>query len=130
MARRRVDVEIGLLHILAAVALLAREAEHALLQKGVMAVPECERQTQILTLVADAPEPVLAPTIGARAGLLEGEVIPGLAVCAVVLAHGTPGAFGEVRPPSAPVGRPSTLLLQALAFGVGSDGVGHGFAPW
>jgi hypothetical protein len=52
------------------VALVTREAERTLLQDRVPAVPERERQTQQLILVADAAEPVLAPAVGTRAGLL------------------------------------------------------------
>ena len=47
-------------------------------------------------------EAVLAPAVGARAGVVVGEVAPRVAAGAVVLAHGSPGALGEVRAPVPP----------------------------
>ena len=47
-------------------------------------------------------EPVLVPAVGARAGVVVGEGLPGIAVGAVVLAHGGPGPLGQVRAPAEP----------------------------
>ena len=57
-------------------------------------------------------EPVLVPAVGARARVVVGEVVPGVAVGAVVLAHGAPRALGEVRAP-APPGRAAVRHLAA-----------------
>jgi hypothetical protein len=99
---RRVEVEVILLDVLAVVALVAVEAEEALLQDRVAAVPECEREAEQLVAVAEAGEPVLAPAVSLRARQVVGEVVPRVAVGAVVLAHGAPRAFGDVRPPTPP----------------------------
>ena len=77
--RRAVDVEVILLDILAMVALAVGEPKQALLQDRVALVPQRQRETQPLFVIGDSAEPVLAPAVGARAGLVMGEVIPGVA---------------------------------------------------
>ena len=62
--RGGVAVEVVLLDVLAPVALVARQAECALLQDRVLAVPEGQREAQILGPVAESPEAVLAPAVG------------------------------------------------------------------
>jgi hypothetical protein len=93
MRRGGVQIPPVVLDVLAVVALVTGEPERPLLQDRVAAVPERERQAQELVLVADAAEPVLAPAVGARAGLVVGERGPRVAVGAVVLADGAPGAL-------------------------------------
>src|SRR5690242_15137893 len=51
VARRRIDVEVVFLDVLAAVALVAGEAEGPLLQDRITAVPEREREAEPLLLV-------------------------------------------------------------------------------
>ena len=46
----------------------------------------------------EAGETILVPTIGARARVLVGEVLPRLAVGAVVFAYRAPGPLTDVRP--------------------------------
>src|SRR5581483_6168906 len=50
----------------------------------------------------NARDAVLAPAVGARAGMIMREEIPGVTARAVVLAHGAPLAFAEVRSPLLP----------------------------
>ncbi len=118
MAWCRIAIEIRLLHVLAAIALAAGQAEGALLQKRVAAVPQRQRETQVLAFVADAAQPILVPTIGPRARLLVAESVPRLAIGAVVLAYRAPGALCQIRPPHTPVRLTLTLLFQTLAFRV------------
>src|SRR5262249_25677462 len=59
---------------------------------------------------------VLAPAVGARAGLVVRKVVPGAAAGAVVLAHRPPGALGEVRAPALPVRRPHAGLGEPTLF--------------
>ena len=97
----RVEVEVVLLDVLAVVALVAGQAEQALLEDRVAPVPQREREADPLVAVADAGEAVLVPAIGARSRVIVREVVPRGAVGAVVLADGAPGALAEVRAPSA-----------------------------
>ena len=68
-------------------------------------------------VVTNPGEPVLAPVIGARACLIVREVVPGVAVFAVVLADRAPLAFAEVRAPLFPRAPPLPSLVKALLLG-------------
>ena len=116
--RRAVEVEVVLLDVLAVVALAVGQAEGALLQDRVAAVPQRQREAQHLVVVADAGQAVLAPAVGARARLVMAEVVPGVAVVAVVLAHRAPLAFAEVRAPLLPVRLACARLVKPLLLGV------------
>ena len=116
MRRRAVEVEVVLLHVLAVVALAVGEAEEPLLEDRILAVPQGQREAEVLLVIGDAGDAVLAPAVGARAGLIVGEEIPGVAAFAVVLAHRSPLSLAEIRPPLLPVGRALAGFLQARLF--------------
>ena len=116
MGRRRVEVEVVLLDVLAVVALGPGQAEEALLQDRVLPVPQRQREADLLLAIADAGDAVLVPAIGARSGMVVREVFPRLAVLAVVLAHGAPCAIADVRAPSAPVASGTAGGLQPEMF--------------
>ena len=114
--RRRVEVVVEFLHILAMVAFAVRQAEQAFLQDRVVPVPECERETQALFAIAEACDAVFAPPIRTAACVIMREVVPGVAVGAVVLAHGAPLALAQIRAPLLPCrlerhGHTETTLL-------------------
>ena len=88
------------LDVLAVVPLAVRQTEQPLLEDGIPAVPQGEREAQKLAVIGDPRQPVLAPAIGARPRLVVTEVVPGVARLAVVLADG--------RPTGAPRGRDPT----------------------
>src|SRR5271166_3379129 len=69
------------------------------LEDRVLAVPESDGKAQALLLVADASDAVLAPVIGAGSGLIVSEVVPGVAVLAVVFPDGSPLALAQIRAP-------------------------------
>ena len=102
--RRAVEVEVVLFDVLAVIAFAVRETEEAFFQDRIFAIPERERETQKLLVVAEAGQAVLSPSVGAGACLIVREVVPGVAVLAVVLAHSAPLTFGKVRPPLFPRG--------------------------
>ena len=62
---RRIEVGVVLLHVLAVVAFGVTQAEEALLQNRIVAVPERQRETQALLEIGKAREPVLAPVVRA-----------------------------------------------------------------
>src|SRR5207244_684782 len=99
-------VEVILLHILAVIAFGPCEPEEPLFQDQVLPVPERQREAEELPAVADAAQPVLVPPVSSGARVVMGEVGPCAAVRAVILAHGTPRALAEVRPPALPVRAP------------------------
>ena len=59
---------------------------------------------------------IFAPAVGARPGLVVGEVIPCVAVFAVVFAHGAPLALAEVWSPLLPGNALLTCLVQPFLF--------------
>jgi hypothetical protein len=97
-----VDVVVVLLDVLAVVAFGVREPEHPLLQDGIGAVPQREAEAEMLVIVAEPGDAVLAPLVGPGTRLVMGEVAPRVAVVAVVLPHGAPLALTHVRSPSLP----------------------------
>ena len=112
VARQRVEVPPVLLRILAVVALVAGQAEDALLEDRVAPVPERERETEPLLDVREAGEPVLAPAVGARAGMIVRQVLPRGAVRAVVLADRAPLPLAEIRAPVVPVAGLAQAVLE------------------
>ena len=68
--RRGVEVEVVLLDVFAVVAFGVGQAEETLLENRIVAVPQRERKTELLRVVGNAGQSVLAPVIGARARLI------------------------------------------------------------
>ena len=132
VARGRVEVPPVVLGVLAVVALRPGQPEHPLLEDRVAAVPQPERQAEVLVEGADAPHAVLVPAVRARARVLVREEAPGVAVGAVVLAHRSPGALGQVRAPLVPgagllqAGLRPPDGLHALLLGVHADSLAPG----
>src|SRR5262249_28518813 len=116
--RGGVEVVVALLDVLAVVALRPGQAEGALLEDGVIAVPQGGGEAQPALAVGDAEQAVLAPAVGAGVGVLEREVPPAGAGGGVVLADGGPLAGGQVRPPPGPVPHPPGVLGEADGLGV------------
>ena len=103
IGRRRVERPPVFLSVLAVIALRPAEAEDSLLENRVASVPERESKTEALLAVAETGQAVFAPAVGARVGVIEGKVAPGVAVGAVVLAHRAPGPVGDVGADEFPV---------------------------
>src|SRR6185503_9480521 len=80
-------------------------------------VPQRQREAQPLLVVREPREPVLAPAVGAGSGLVVGEVVPGVAVVAVVLADRAPLPLAEVGPPLLPGDVGLARLVQPLLLG-------------
>ncbi len=101
--RRRVEVEVRLLHILAMIAFRPAQTEEPLLEDRVPAIPKGQRETKPAFPIGDSQQSVLAPTIGSAAALVVGKIVPAVARLRIILAHGAPLALGEIRPPAFPV---------------------------
>ena len=117
---RAIEVEVVLLHVLAMVAFAVGQPEEPLFENRILAVPEGQAEAEALLVVGNAGDAVFAPAVGARAGMVVREEVPGVAVLAVVLAHGAPLSFTEVRPPLFPGGLQLAGLVQSDLF------CGHG----
>src|SRR5690349_19052428 len=117
MGRRIVEIEIVLLDVLAVIALAVRQPEKPFFQDRVALVPERDRQTEMLLVIAKAPDPVFVPAIGTAARMVVGEIVPRAAIRAVVFAHCTTGTFAQIGPPALPIGLFRPCIGVALLFG-------------
>src|SRR5208337_3154032 len=97
-----VKIKPILLNVLSVIALRVGEAEHPFLQDRIASIPEDKPEHQQLIAVADPGNGVFAPAIGFAACLVVSQVVPGITVGAVVLAHGSPGALAYIGPPLSP----------------------------
>src|SRR5438093_1184368 len=103
VAGKGVQVPPVLLHVLAVVALRTGEPERPLLQDRVAPVPQRQAQAQPLVDVAEAGQPVLAPPVRAGPRVIVGQVIPRVAVGAVVLSDRAPLPLTDIWPPPVPL---------------------------
>ena len=77
MRGRGVEVVVELLDVFAVVAFAAGQPEEPLFEDRVLAVPQGQGKAEALLVVADAGDAVFAPAVGAAAGVVVGEIIPG-----------------------------------------------------
>jgi len=102
MGRGAVQVPPVFLDVLSVVALWPGQPEHPLLQNRIDAIPHTERQAPVLRLVAEPGHAVFVPPVHPGPGMLVRKERPCVTVGAVVLAHGAPRPFGQVRSPVPP----------------------------
>src|SRR5579872_4308230 len=102
MRRRAIEIEVVLLDIFAMVSFPWSKTERPFLQNGILAVPQRDAEHQELIPVADRRHAVFAPAVRFAACHIVRKEVPGLPVRAVVLAHRSPGALGNVRSPLPP----------------------------
>src|SRR5262245_27837087 len=100
------------------VALAVGQAEQPFFQNRIAAIPERDSETQRLCVVAQSGDAVFAPAVGSRARMVVREIVPGVAVLAVVLTHSAPLPFAEIGSPLLPWRSLLTGLRQARAFRV------------
>ena len=90
---------------------------------------KAKREAEQLPVVAQSRQSVLAPAISPRTGLVVAEVVPRVAVVAVVLADRAPLALAEVWPPPLPWRRICARFVQTRFFRcsppLGALGLGH-----
>ena len=98
------------------VALAIVQAEQPLLEDRVLAVPQREGEAQPLVVVTETGETILTPMIGSRSRLIVREIIPCIAVLAVVLADRAPLAFAKVGASLLPRHPLLTRLVEAYLF--------------
>src|SRR5262249_6086358 len=98
--------------VLAVIALAVAQSEQPLLEDRVAPVPQRQREAKQLAAVGDAGESVLAPPVRTVLCVIMGEVVPGVAVGAVVFAHGSPLPLAQIRPPLLPCGSSFAVLLE------------------
>src|SRR5438067_1639449 len=90
MRRRRVEVVVELLYVLAVIPFGAGKTEKALLQDRVFAIPKSERKAKPALAIGNAEQPIFAPAVGAAARMVVREIIPAISVRRVVFTDGGP----------------------------------------
>jgi hypothetical protein len=60
------------------IAFAVGQSEQAFLEDRVLAIPQGQREAEARVVVADAGQIIFSPAIGAQAGLIMGEVMPGI----------------------------------------------------
>jgi hypothetical protein len=116
VGRGAVEVEIVFFDVLAVVALAVGQAEEAFLENGVLTVPQGQGEAEPLLVIGQAGDAVLAPAVGPGAGLIVGEVVPGVAALAVILPHRTPLALAQIGAPLLPGRFAVPGLFQTYGF--------------
>ena len=112
VAGHGVQVPPVLLDVLAVVALRAGQPERALLQDRIPPVPQRQPQAQPLLDVAEPGQAVLTPPVGLGPGVVVRQVIPRVAVGAVVLPDRAPLPLAHVRSPPVPLAALAQPVLQ------------------
>src|SRR5690348_13753676 len=116
VARRVVEIEVTLFYIFPVIPLGATQPEQPFFDDRIAAIPHRDGEADELMTIAESEEAIFVPAISARARLIVREIVPRIAVCAVVFAHGSPCAFAQVRSPSLPIDFVSFVLKKAFVF--------------
>src|SRR6476469_384038 len=96
-----------------------RKTEQALFQDRVSSIPQSHRKTELLLVIGNTCQAVLAPPIRAGAGLIVIEVFPRIPIFAVVLSNSSPLSFAQIRAPFLPRNAAFSRIVQAfLLFGL------------
>src|SRR6202021_3902639 len=102
MRRSAVEVEVVFLQILAVVGLAIGQAEGTFFQDRVLAIPQGQTKAQQLVVIADAGKTIFAPVIGTGPGHVVSEVVPRIAVVAIVFTHRSPLPLAKTGSPFPP----------------------------
>src|SRR5215813_14868738 len=84
VSRSAVKIEVIFFDVLAVIAFGIGKSKESLLEDRILPVPQCQGKTENLMIVRDAGKAVFSPAIGARAGLVMGEISPGVSTLAVI----------------------------------------------
>src|SRR5262249_38434411 len=121
--RRIVDVPVNFLDVLAVVAFEASYAEEALLQNRIVSIPKREGEAEPLFEIRDSSYAILAPAVGARPRVVMREIIPRVAVSAVIFPHSPPCPVAEIWSPKIPAVSQAVILGKTGFLGVHANAV-------
>jgi hypothetical protein len=114
MRRCAVELVVEFLAIFAVVALLIGKAKQPLFDDRIFFVPQPQRKTKNLLIVAYAGNAFLAPAVGFAPGRVMGNKIPGITLNAVIFPHGSPLSFSKIGSEFSPVLYFVPIFNQAL----------------
>src|SRR6476646_1713419 len=116
MRRGIVQIKVIFLNVFAVIAFAVSQAEEPLLENRVLAVPQRQREAEMLFIIGNTGDAILAPAVGARAGLIVSKEIPRITSGTVVFAYCPPLALTEIRPPLFPIRCCLARFLQTCLF--------------
>src|SRR5262249_49187121 len=120
VGRGRVQVKVVLLNVLAVVRFTVGEAEQPFLKNGILPVPQGQGEAEKLLVIRDARQPVFSPPVGAGTRLVMAEIVPGIAIVAIILPHRAPLPLAQVRSPLLPGSLLISILFKSNLFSVHS----------
>src|SRR6266705_7108228 len=88
-----------------------------------MPIPEREGETESLLEVGNSTDAILAPAISARPRVVMREIIPRIAVRAVIFADCSPCALAQIRSPKIPALSGTIILRDPTLLGVHANAV-------
>ena len=97
-----VQIVIELFAIFAVVAFAVGQSEQTFLEDGVACVPEGQRKAESLVMIGKSGDAILAPPVGATAGMIMGQITPRVAVCAVIFTYRPPLPLAKIGSPLSP----------------------------
>src|ERR1700761_7314322 len=97
MRRRIIKIVIQLFYILTVIPLRVTQAEIPFLNDRILLIPESYRETQQLLVIANPAYSFLTPAVCLTPGEVMSDIGPGVAMCTIILAHGTPLAVAHIR---------------------------------
>ena len=103
MRRGAVQVEVVFLDVFAVVTLAVGQPKEPFFQDRVPAVPKRQGKAKLLVIVGNSRQPVFTPAVGARPRLIMREIVPSIAIFAVVFTNRAPLPLTEVRAPFLPL---------------------------
>ena len=113
MSRCAIKIEVVLLYVFAVIAFAVRQPEKAFFQDRIFAVPQAQSKAEILLVVGNSREAIFSPAVRPRPGLIVSEIVPSIAILAVIFSNRAPLSFTQVRSPFSPWHTLYACLLNA-----------------
>jgi hypothetical protein len=98
------------------IALIATEAKKALLQDGVVPIPQRWGERHPTLSVGPTLQPVLTPAVRAAARMIVRKTRPTIPMVRVIFAHRTPLPLAEKGPPAPPFILTRFILSESFPF--------------
>ncbi len=112
MGRHRIEIKVGLLHILPVIALRIRQPEKPFLEDRIGPVPQGRRKTETALAIRKPEQTVLAPAIGPAPRVIVRQIIPTVPARRIILANRPPLPLGQIGPPPLPILLATIILRQ------------------
>jgi len=110
---RGVEVKVVFLDVFAVIPLVAGEAEEALLEDGILAVPKSEGETEAALAITPPQQPIFTPPVNSAARVIMRKIVPAFAISGIVFAYRAPLTFRQIGPPALPVPLTTTILGES-----------------